>query len=399
MLVLSACTAIGVVRLGRLRQAKSPIECKTNALHKAVTTRGDALANLADAAGLYFIGKYRSTWKQGAQPTRIDRNAQKVLFSYPLKIEHIVDMDPAVQTNHTRPTLYLHGWADTGRSALLLKALCDVLPGDVITFDFRDRGVVIPKLRHSNLGQLPDVLPALYTLKWAKDTLNLDEIDLFGYSRGAAVVLNMLAVLNDKTGKYDNDLARLQIYAKERSELLAMIQRGCITLNCPLTNANVSANFRFKEFAPNVLKLFSKVARYKIDGIQAIESAEQLAGLKLNILMHFQYHDTIVSNANEAELYARLAKHNPETTYVVLGNNGGHIHTHAALAHSIHTFKKQFGSSYDPEYDEQYHATRALLHDSSVLLQPGEQASTIIAQYYDECQQNQREISEKKSRS
>ena len=385
--ILSVCTVVGIVRINRLRQAEAPVQCKTNPLHTAATTRGNTIASVADAAGLYFLGKYRPTWQRGVQPTYPDRNAQKVLFNYNLTIEHIIDNSQNVQTNHKRPTLFFHGWGDTKNCAKLLKAFCEVLPGDVITFNFHDRGVIIPKVWHSNLGQLPDVLPALYVLKWAKDNLKLDEIDLFGYSRGGAVALNMISVLNDKTGKYDKEFIRLDISAQDRKEMLNMIQRGCITLNCPLTNVNVSANYRFKELAPNILKAFSKLGRYQIDGIQAIESAQKFDGLKLNILLHFQYNDTIVSNENEAELYNRLAQHNPDTTYVVLGNNGGHLHTHAALAHTIHTFKKTFGSSYDPEYDKQYHTTKSLQTDANILLQPGNHANKVITNYYYMCSQ------------
>jgi len=389
MLMFSAGTSIGIVRINRLRKAQAPITAKTNRLHTAVTTRGQAFASIADAASLYFGGKYRPTWQRGVQPSPYDVNAQKVLFGYDLQIEHIIDKDSSINTNHNRPTLYLHGFGDNKQSAKLLKAFGDVLPGDVITFNFHDRGVVIPKIRHSNLGQLPDILPALYTLKWAKDRLHSNEIDIFGYSRGGATTLNMIAVLNDKTGTYDADLARIGIDRKERNALLAMIQKGCITLNCPLTNVNVSAEYRFKGLAPKVLKAFARIGQYKLDGIQAIESAETFGDLNLTMLLHFQYHDTIVSNNNEAELYKRLAQHNPNSTYIVLGNNGGHLHTHAALAHAIHTFKKMYGSSYDPAYDTQYHATRTLLTDANVLLQPGDSAPQIIEGYYARCQKEQ----------
>ncbi len=386
LLIVSVCSTVGVVRISRLRKAQTPIAGKTNPLHAAATTTKDAWTSLINAGRFYLLGSYSPTWQRGAIPTCADQNAQKNLFNYNLEIEHIVDANSAIQTNQNRPTLVLHGWGDTKNIAKLLKGLCDVLPGNVITFNFHDRGVIIPKIHHSSLGQLHDVLPALYTLKWARDRLNITEIDLFGYSRGAATVLNMIAVLNDKTGTYDKDLARLDIYAQERNSLLSMIQRGCITLNCPLSNANMTAAFRFKEYAPNLLKAFARVGHYQIDGLQALQSAEKFDGLKLNILLHFQNNDTIVSNQNEAKLYNRLAKHNPKTTYVVLGDNGGHIHTHAALAHAVHTFRKQFGSSYDPEYDTQYQATESLLTDANKLLQPGKQAKHVIAQYYNKCQ-------------
>lgn len=385
-LILSAGTAIGIVRIKRLKGSHAPHGCKTNTLHTAATQQGNALASIIDAAELYFMGKYRPTWQRGIQPTADDVRAQKTLLGYDVQIEHIIDNDPTINTNHARPTLYLHGLGDNKHSARLLKALADVLPGDVITFNFRDRGLVIPKVRHSSLGQLPDILPALYALKWAKDRLQISEIDLFGYSRGGATVLNMIAVLHDTTGTYDQELARIGIDMQERAALLAMIQKGSITLNCPLIDANVSAEYRFKSLAPKVLKTLARVGRYQLDGIQALKSAQTFAGLTLNILVHFQYHDTIVSNRNEAALYRCLAQHNPHSTYIVLGNNGGHLHTHAALAHTIHTFRKQYGSSYDPAYDTQYSTYAHLPDSANILLQPGDDVDHVIEHYYACCQ-------------
>ena len=231
------------------------------------------------------------------------------------------------------------------------------------------------------------MLPALYVIKWAKDSLGLDSVDLFGYSRGGATILNAIAILNDKTGEYDDELTRIGIDQQERRAILKMIQRGCIVLNCPLTDANVSAAFRFKNFAPKALQAFAKVGCYQPKGMQALASAQQLGKLKLKFLIHFQHHDTIVSNENEANLYHRLAYYNPRTTYIVLGNNGGHLHTHAALAHTVHTFKKIFGGSYNPGYDSQYHATKYEQIYENLLLQPGKKAEQIIADYYQLCKE------------
>lgn len=369
----------------------SPITFKTNSIQTIVTTREHIFSNLWHGIGIYFWNKYLPTWQKGYEPTPAQKKEQRKLFHYNLRIEHIIDHDPHVEAHHDRPTVFFHGWGDTKNSAKLLKAFTDVLPGDIITFHFHDHGVIIPKLRHANLGQLPDVLTGLYVLKWARHTLGLTAIDLFGYSRGGATILNLIAVLHDKTGAYDRDLMRIGINAAERTALLSMIQKGCIVLDCPLTDMNVSVEMRMKKFTNQMIKALTRVTKYEPTGLQGLTSAAQFKGLKLNLLLHFQYHDTIVSNQNEAELYRRLATHNPKTTYVVLGNDGGHLHTHAALAHTIHTFKKMSGGAYDTLYDMQYEAMKqskslGTLSLGTLLLQPGKKIDAIITDYYDTCQ-------------
>ncbi len=369
------------------------IALKTNRLESILASKKDIAGWLIEGAGIYFFNKYLPTWKQGVVTSREERKNQRTLLNYTLGIEHIIDADPTKVVDHTRPTVYLHGWGDTKNSAKLIKANCDVLPGDIVTFNFRDAGVILAKWRYSNLGQLPDVLSALYAIKWTKDNTGAKAIDLFGYSRGGATLLNTLAVLNDDSGAYDADLQRIGITAQERSEILTLLQRGCHVLDCPLTDMNVTINEFIKHKKIPIknesnsfwIKAFQAFTRYKKDGLQGLSSAQSFTNLHLNILMHFQHRDTIVSNKNEAELYKHLYQSNPNTTYMVLGNNGGHLHSHAALAHTVHSFKKKFGGSYDPEYVAQYDAIKNTIPVGNRLLQPGMCVEDIIALYYKQC--------------
>lgn len=361
------------------------VTLKTNRIKQIITTRQHVLGNLWQAATIYFWNKYLPEWHKGYEPSSEQKKQIHKLLHYNPHIEHIVDSRPTQFNNHKRPTIFYHGWGDTKNSAKLMKAYGDVLPGDLITFHFRDRGVILPKLRHANLGQLPDVLSGLVVLKWAKDTMDLDTVDLYGYSRGGATILNTLAVLNDKTGAYDTDLMRIGIDTQERKKLLSIIQNGSIVLDAPLTDMNVSINEKLKNHSKTAVKALSRLTHYQPYGLQGLTSAHQLDGLKLNILLHFQYKDRIVSNKNEAELYQALYEHNPKTTYIVLGNDGGHLHTHASLAHVIHTFRKMFGGSYDRDYDAQYHATKSRKKIEAMLLQPGKKVREVIDGYYARC--------------
>ncbi len=360
---------------------------KREPIEQHIKTPKQAFKNMFQAAKIYVTGKDGNNSTALLQ-TQLQKKEQKKLFGYELDIEYLQEPNPEIHCTPNRPTLYFHGWGSTKNSGKVLKKYLDVLPGDVITFNFPDAHGFISRFLRTSFGQLPEVLAGLYVLKYAKDTLNLEAIDLFGISRGGAVVVNLIAVLNDKTGKYDDDLLRIGINAQERKELLQIIQNGCIVLNCSLIDMNVTLKYRFPRAASFITKIGTYVTQYNPDGLQALDSANNLDNLRLNILIHFQHNDRTVSNHYEAEFYQRMAKHRPKTTYLVLGNDGGHVHSHTALCKTIHTFRKQHGSSYDPEHDKRYSET--IKPDTPIaypdcLLQPGAQAEECIAAFHQFC--------------
>ncbi len=155
-----------------------------------------------------------------------------------------------------------------------------------------------------------------------------------------------------------------------------MIEKGSVVLNCPLADVNAI----FEMYAPVVKKIFSKVTQYKVDGLQALQSAATLSDLSLKVLLHFQYHDRRVFNTKDVELYSLFKRYNPETTFLVLGNDGGHAHTQVALSKTMHTFYKKCGAAYDPLFVQQE------LEGESLLLQPSlEDTERIIQEFYAHC--------------
>lgn len=355
-------------------------------LHSLEQPEKSRVKKLYSMARLYFGRQYEPLANSATQVREEIR-----LFDYPLSIERIPESKSHAIITPCRPTIYFHGWADNKNSAKILKHYCDVLPGEIITFNFPDSHGIRSLCRNSNFGQLPDVLVGIYVLKVVYTTLNPEGFDLYGVSRGGAVIINMLAVLNDTTGKYDADLQRIGITQSLRQELTKLIQHGCIILDCPLTDLKVALKHKMPKLDPRkAQKLVSKITRYNPDGLEAIDSIEFLKGLKLNILIHFQHNDRVVTNVNDAALYQRLIMHNPESTYVVLGNDGGHVHTHKALRNAIHTFRRIHGGSYYQHYDDNYQITQQPLvkttHlNSGVLLQPYEAVEQCIAEYYTQC--------------
>ncbi len=316
-----------------------------------------------------------------------EQQKQLKLFGYDLGIEYHTHSDNRVFKPEKRAIFYLHPWGVVGmpnkKHAHLLK-LYDVLPGDIITFNFPDGVWRAPiPLWYSSLGQLSDVLPALYALSYAYDTFGLKAIDIFGYSRGGAVAVNMLAVLHNKTGTYDTALAEIGITATKRKQLIALIENGSVVLNCPLIDGNVT----LKKYSRTVQFLARTFTNYKHDGLQALQSAQLLSDLKLRVLLHFQYNDTRVTNQKEAELYNAFAQCNPDATYLLLGNDGGHVHSHDALSKAIHIFYKQVGAAYDGQLVQAYEeSTRNNSGSVARLLQPVvEESKNLITSFHRSC--------------
>ena len=315
-------------------------------------------------------------------------NKQRRLFGYDLGIEYQYGCGHRYHKTQHRAILYLHPWGIFGiphkGSADLLRYY-HVLPGDVIVFNFPDGGWrnKFP-LSYSSFGQLSDILPAIYVLYYAYENFGLEAVDLFGYSRGGAVAINMIAVLYDKTGQYDNQLAYIGIDVNKRMKLLEIIQRGSVVLNCPLADTNATFNM----YSTRIKDFLYRITQYQTDGLQAIESAQLLKGLKLNVLIHYQYNDRRVFNIKDAEFYVIFKQLNPETTYLVLGNDGGHVHTQRALASTIHVFYKKIGGAYDPLWMQ-----KKGIDTTIELLQPDyNQAAKVIGDYYSLCEQIEKKV-------
>ena len=309
---------------------------------------------------------------------------QQQLFGYDLGIEYQYGCTHHYRKTPGRAILYLHPWGLIGiphkRSAELLRSY-NVLPGDVIIFNFPDGGWRFPvPFVHTSFGQLSDVLPAIYTLAYAYDHFDLHAIDLFGYSRGGAVAINMIAVLNDETDMYDKQLASIGIDRQKRKKLLTLIQAGSLVLDCPLIDVNAT----FNQYSNLIQSFFFRFTHYIPEGLQALESIEKISDLSLKVLIHFQCNDQRVFNNNDATVYCMFKKHNPETTFLVLGDDGGHTHTHEALAKSIHQFYKRVGGAYNSFVTES-NSSQQKSEESFPLLQPSlKEAHDVIKTYYNQ---------------
>lgn len=285
---------------------------------------------------------------------------QKKLFGHELSIQYLKDTHAHPSA---RPTLFFHGWQDTSRSAKVLKRYCKVLPGDIITFNFPDAMPLIAPFWKSSFGQLTDVLPALYTLNYVIKKRNLSSIDLYGISRGGATIVNMIALLHDDNlfEKHKLDLNAIGITHNDRKKLMSVLKNGSIILDTPLRS--------MKEVAAP-LWVVSTCTKYDSQGLDPVENAKLISNAKLKMLVHFQHNDSVVFNTNEEKYFKNLAYKNLANTYLVMGNDGGHIHTHEALYKVIDTFRKISGNTYDKEHDVQ-HGPIQLINNNELNIENG----------------------------
>jgi pimeloyl-ACP methyl ester carboxylesterase len=279
------------------------------------------------AAHFYFFGANDDSWgsrKIGSPQKAIDA------LGYDLDLEYIY---PKNRSFEQSITLYLHGWGDIKNSARLLKKFSTVLDDNIVTFNFPDARPIIGKITQSSFGQLSDTLAAIYAAHATLQEFNLTSLNIFGISRGGATAINMLALLNDQElfSKHQASLRAIGVDQEARKKILQAVQNGTITLDIPL---------RSMKHTPMPLALAQQITLYDAKGWESIDMVKRLKGLYLTSLVHFQHDDAIVSNKNEAEFFFYLAINNPHTTYLVMGNDGGHLHTHNALSRTAGFFKR-----------------------------------------------------------
>lgn len=282
--------------------------------------------------------------------------------------------------NSNRITIAVHGWGDSREGIVYLKRVYpQALPGNIITYNCPDAtsGGNAPALGKTSFGQLPDIMPFLYLLKKCVEA-DIPALDLRGHSRGGAVVMNTLALLNNNTNKYQDVFTKLSITETDRKQIISMIENGAIVLECPLTHVRSAIKQQIKNIAESTLSststgsgFFSSVSRstlwaseestatsvdysastvtnYKAWKEQPLDSAKKLDGLKLKILFHTET-DKVVSNENDEAFYQLLAANNPEHTYRSIGTQGNHNNMSPNFYPKLHAFRQKYDAAYDPK--------------------------------------------------
>lgn len=243
------------------------------------------------------------------------------------------------------PTLFVHGFGTTPKGMLewVRTSGPNKIPGEVITFRFADAADDnnIPNFAQLSLGQKKDMLSLLVAFKAMKDFYGDSGWNTYGQSRGAATIVNTLALLNQPVDTWHYILKKSGITEKERLSLLECVKKGVIVLETPMvtTAAGIHGNGKLViNRYINLLDMVSSAAcsflntiglplysrgEYVPWGEQALSGVDMLP-IGLKVLVHYQKNDKDVGNGHDQlfakKLIQRLGK---DKVFVVLGNDGG----------------------------------------------------------------------------
>lgn len=221
-------------------------------------------------------------------------------------------------------TICCHGYGHSNRLADVLHSY-QVFSDHIIGFNFPDYGIT-PQMDHvkSSFGTIHEILPLLYIVKRCVVDLQISRINLYGFSAGGGAIVNALASLNQSS--HDEHLKTIGITLHDKKQILDALKSGLIILNCPLKSIEEVLAFRGTSREFEIL-----AERYAQNNMRPIDALHRLQGLTLNILLHFQNPDEILSNRDDALFIERLRSVNAGTTTVVIGSEGGHNAFHASL--------------------------------------------------------------------
>jgi hypothetical protein len=229
-------------------------------------------------------------------------------FSYDLQIA-------AIPSLHQEANIMLcfHG---LGGGYDLVEGLSEIpsIKDHLIGFNFPDHHLFDQdddlNIENISLGTIQELIPALFIMKNLIIEQKLQTINLYGFSAGGGAIINLLAILNN--GDYAEILLTLGISENERKEILTAIQSGLIILDLFLL-IDIADRFTMNQMIP-------------------IDSITRLKGLSLQILLHFQIEDEILSNQYDALFSQRLREVNANgTVWEIIGDDGGHNEYHESL--------------------------------------------------------------------
>lgn len=198
--------------------------------------------------------------------------------------------------------------------------------GSVVGFNFPDYDGILTddNALKTSYGTIEELLPEVFVLKCIASNPKVQVIDLFGYSAGGGVIINTLSLLNGN--RFDDDLLKIGVTPSDKKQILEKIKKGIVILDAPLKSMQEIEYARGETKALDIL-----VARFQKNGMEPINAIEGLKGLKLNILVHFQVPDEVLSNRDDDLFIKRLKEVNPGGNVFVSIGQGGHSQPHPLL--------------------------------------------------------------------
>lgn len=226
-----------------------------------------------------------------------------------------------------RVMVCFHGYGDNHEISLPLKNLHSI-EATLISFNFPEYDIKQGRKydpKNATFGSIDELLPALYVMKQTVVDQYIESIDLYGFSAGGGALINAIGILN--TSIYDAQLKKIGIEKAEKEKLLNAIQKGIVILDTPLKSIEEIIDFRgsteeFESLAKN----------YRDNNLRPIDSLKRLKGLSLDVLLHFQENDEILSNRDDCIYIEQLKENLPKGKMtVIIGNDGGHMVPHFSL--------------------------------------------------------------------
>jgi hypothetical protein len=266
-------------------------------------------------------------------------------------------------SNSDQVTVYVHGWGDSQKSIDYIRRNSWLLPGTVIGFDFHDAnfGAFLPDFTKSSFCQGPDIAALLLVLQWLDDC-NIPVIHLHGHSRGAGTIITLLARILH-FNKHTSFFNTLGISRAQASKIFDKIRNGTIILDCPFVDIDSILKHKLSWFGLGFLSpifrysLLTWVTAYRPGHDNPLDAARTIKYANFNILVYFEKEDIILGNNNNEIFYKNILG---PSTYLIVGNDGGHIHTGKTLGTALQQFNKLHHAS--------YYTLPNILNDGAILL-------------------------------
>lgn len=93
--------------------------------------------------------------------------------------------------------------------------------------------------------------------------------------------------------------------------------------------------------------------------------------MHFKILVHFQKNDTVLGNTQIDAIFYNNLK-GPHT-YLVIADEGGHMHTGTTLNKAVQAFRKKYNGAYYP--------IKELIEEGNILLQESPQSDIAVKNY------------------
>lgn len=244
-------------------------------------------------------------------------------FTYPLELK-IIDskaLDP-----HTM--LCFHGTGADSSLGLTI-ASYGIVSDHIISFNFPDYNLFSRGISrvNSTYGTIYELIPAFLILKKLAVDAGETKISIYGFSAGAAALINTVATLNNT--RYDGVLSSLGISASDKKTILKALEKGILLIDCTVKSEEERIAMGLDYNDPSTLAI---AQRYRNNGFVPIESVLLWKGLTLNTITFFQTPDEAVANRDDALFAKRLCTVNANGKNIILERNeGGHCGFHQSL--------------------------------------------------------------------